>query len=118
MPNFQDSFISLLSQVSSLGSDKYVKEFVRVPLKLEAGRTNLQSDKEHEALKLFEECGRMVEGMVARYPVLKELSERIYISVRDLNDLHLSAIVENGKVQISAGLDETKRPTLLVPLFF
>ena len=38
--------------------------------------------------------------------------------MRDLDDLHLSAVVENGKVQISVGWDETKRPTLLVPLFF
>lgn len=117
MNSFQDSFISFLSQVTSLGSDKYVKEFARVPLSLEQGRTELQTDKEKGAFRLLKESGEAVETMTARYPVLKEVNERIYISVKDLNDLHLSAVMDNGKVEVSVGWDTTKRPTLLVPLF-
>lgn len=118
MSTFQDSFISFLSQVTSLGSDKYVREFVRTPLNLETGRTELQNDKEKEAFRLLKESGEAVEAMIDRYPILKEVGERIYISVKDLDDLHLMAVMENGKVQVSVGWDTEKRPTLLVPLFF
>jgi len=107
----------MLSKITNLGSDRYVKSFVRVQLNLNPGRTVLTTEKEKEAFKLLQECGRLVEAAVDHYPVLKELDERIYISVRDLNDLHFTATVKDGGVKVNIGWDVSKRPTLIVPLF-
>lgn len=117
MVNIQDSLISFLSHVTNLGSDKYVKEFVRAPLLITEGRKTLQTSEEKEAFSQLENIGKLIEAMMDKYPVLKKLDERIYISIIDLNDLHFTAIIKNEQVNISLGWDINTRPTLQVPLY-
>ncbi|OGY90138.1 MAG: hypothetical protein A2677_00425 [Candidatus Komeilibacteria bacterium RIFCSPHIGHO2_01_FULL_52_14] len=117
MAKMQNSFISALSKITSLGSDRYVKEFKRAPLAFDRGRTILQTDKEKAAYKVFQECADLIGKAADRYPVLKELEEILFISIRDLDDLRFTAIVKGGHVETSVGWDTSKRPTLVIPFF-
>jgi hypothetical protein len=118
MNNIENTFISLLSKITHLGDDRYVKEFVRVPLDFEQGRTDLTTDQEREAFKVFQECASLfTQAAAGRYPVLKELDEVVFVNVLDLNNLHLQAIIHDGQAITSVGWDTSKRPTLIVPLY-
>lgn len=117
MSDIQNTFISVLSKITSLGSDRYVKEFKRVPINLDTGRVTLQAEEEKAAYKLFQECAGLIDTASNIYPVLKELEEVLFVSINDLNDLRLTAVIKDGHVETSIGWDVSKRPTLIVPMF-
>jgi len=116
--SFENSFISFLSQVTHLGSDRYVQEFSRAPVYYESGRTNIGNDKEREILNSLKQSAEHFQNLTEKHPVLNRVQETIFLSVRDLNDFRVTIDIEQeAEVSFSVGWDTQKRPTLVVDLF-
>ena len=91
--------------------------FVPVKEKLTRGRTKIETKSEEAAYDNLVAAGKNIEKMVAKYPIIKELNEVLFIRVLDLNDFKLTGNLTNGKALATIGWDLNKKPSFVLPLY-
>ena len=109
--------LSAFTKLFSITNKRYVNTFIPVKKKLDKGRSKIQSKAEQAAYDNLVATGENIEKMVAKYPVIKELNEVLFIEVLDLNNFKLTGVLKNGRGKVTVGWDLNKKPSFVLPVY-
>ena len=111
------TILSVYSKLFSIKNSRYVNRFVLTEVKYEKGREIISSEKEQRAHDDLKEGIENLKKMAEKYPFIKELKEIIFVEVKDLDSLKFTVEVEDSNAKITVGWDQSKKPTLVLPIY-
>lgn len=117
MKKIINAILSVYAKLFSIKNSRYVNRFVLIEEKYDNGKEEISDEKEQKALDNLKEGINNLAKLKEKYPFIKEIKETIFIEVKDLNNLKFTVEAESGEANIKVGWDNSKRPTLVLPIF-
>lgn len=109
--------LSIFAKLFSITNIRYVNRFIPVREKYSQGRTEINTPQEQEALENLKSGIENFKKMLGKYPVLKELSETLYLVIKDLDDFKFTVDIKDGDAEVTVGWDLEKTPSFVLPLY-
>lgn len=95
---------------------RYLKSFARTPIVYPSENTrllNIAPEKIDSIISLLDQAGQFAKKF-SWFSAIKD--EHVFVYVVDLGNLRLTIDIDNGEYSIKRGFDESRLPTLVVPV--
>ena len=112
-----DTLIRLFANVFSIFNRRYVNRFIPVFQELTTGKTDSDlTQQEQQIIETLRIAIKNINGMLDRYPKIREIDELIYIDIVDIDNFKLAVRIKDGDATVKVGWDINQYPSFILPL--